>query len=31
MHVWEKNEILKDCLGLVEEQKIRERIQKILD
>ena len=24
LHVWEKNEILKDCLGLVEEQKIRE-------
>lgn len=31
LHVWEKNEILKDCLGLVEEQKIRERIQKVLD
>ena len=31
LHVWEKNEILKDCLGLVEEQKILERIQKVLD
>ena len=31
LHVWEKNEILKDCLSLVEEQKILERIQKVLD
>ena len=31
LHVWEKNEILKDCLALVEEEKIRQRIQKILD
>ncbi len=31
LHVWEKNEILKECLELIGNQKVCKKIQNVLD